>query len=387
MRVLHILNDVTKRGNGIVNAAVDLAIEQVRAGDEVALAAARGGYQELLTASGVKCLPLDQTLQPLNLCRALRRLHKSLREFRPDVVHAHMRTGLLLALCLKPFHRFALVGHLHNVHDRLSLLMGFADRVIAVSSSVAETLQAFKIPRRKIRVVLNGPLGSRRVPGATSIQPAVLSHPAIVTVCGMSERKGIEELLVAFDLVARHCPDAHIYLVGDGPEYARFMKQARKSANAERIHFEGYQEFPQAYMLGADIFVLASRRESFGLVLIEAREAGCAVVATNVDGIPEALDEGRAGVLVPSRDPVALSIEIRRIIEDEERKAELQRCAKRGISCFTVEAMAKRMQLVYAEIASTRNELHRSDSAGRSSDAALSELHVDDNRLIGDMKR
>ena len=292
MRVLHILNDLTDRGNGIVNTAVDLAMEQAYQGVEVAVASAVGGYQPTLERAGVVHLTLDQSRDPVHLLRAIRVFRGHLREFRPDVVHAHMRTGLLLAWFCRHFHRYTLVGHVHNVHDRESIVMGLADRVIAVSESVATTMAACGIPKKKIRVVLNRTLGSRRVPMLAEIQPAALERPSIVTVCGMSQRKGIDVLISVFEQIGREFQDAHLYLVGDGPDRQQFERQAANSQWSERIHFEGYQAVPQAYMLSADVFVLASRRESFGLVLIEAREAGCAIVATDVDGVSEALDGG-----------------------------------------------------------------------------------------------
>ena len=103
MRVLHIVNDVTDRGNGIVNTAVDLAMEQVQQGLEIALVSAGGAYQPLLEQGGVMHLALDQARNPAQALRAIRLFHRQLLYFRPDVLHAHMRTGLLLAWLLRPF--------------------------------------------------------------------------------------------------------------------------------------------------------------------------------------------------------------------------------------------------------------------------------------------
>lgn len=360
MRVLHILNDVTNLGNGIVNTAVDLAMEQARQGLEVAVISAGGGHRALLEQAGVTHLTLDQSRHPKHWLRILRSLHRQSREFRPDIVHAHMRTGLLLAWLLRPLHRYALVGHVHNVHDRESIMMGLADRVVAVSRSVAETMATQGIPSRKIRVVLNRTLQSGRVPALATIQPASLERPSIVTVCGMNHRKGIEELIHAFDIVAREVQDAHLYLVGDGPDRAQFETQARSCSCSSRIHFEGYQALPQAYMLSADVFVLASRRESFGLVLIEAREAGCAIIAANVDGIAEALDGGNAGILVPAKNAKALSSAMRRLLVSQAEREKWKTLAKNGIARFRVDQMASEITTVYAELISGREVRTRS---------------------------
>lgn len=350
MRVLHILNDVTDLGNGIVNTAVDLALEQKRQGLVVAVASAGGGYQQLLERAGVIHLALDQSRSPLQLLRALRLFHRMVREFRPDVVHAHMRTGLLLAWLCKRFNSFVLVGHVHNVHDRESIMMGLADRVITVSQSVASTMVKKGISGNKVRVILNRTLENLRQPPIEEITSAVLARPAIVSVCGMSYRKGIEELIAAFDLVAQEIAEAHLYLVGNGPQRELFEEMARRTSVRDRIHFEGFQSEPRAYMLSADVFVLASRRESFGLVLIEARQAGCAIVATDVDGVAEALDWGRAGMLVPPRNVRAMAIALRDMISNEAERREWQASGRVGIANYRVEVMASEILDLYEEL-------------------------------------
>jgi glycosyltransferase involved in cell wall biosynthesis len=363
MKVLHILNDVTDRGNGIVNTAVDLAMEQARLGMTVAVASAGGGYKPLLERAGVTHLTLDQSRRPGRVLRAFVQFRRQLREFQPDVVHAHMRTGLLLAWVWRRFFGFSLIGHVHNVHDRESVMMGLADRVIAVSESVAKTMAQSGIAPAKIRVVLNRTLGSRRQLALAEVEPAQLEHPAIVTVGGMNYRKGIEELLAAFETVSERFPDAHLYMVGDGPERELFEAHAARLKSRARVHFEGFKALPQAYMLSADVFVLASRRESFGLVLIEAREAGCAIVATDVDGIAEALDGGNAGILVEPRNPPALAEALCRMIGDEAERQEWQQRARHGIANYQVQVMATEVKSVYQELIKTVNWQRTSDVA------------------------
>ncbi len=100
MRVLHILNHVQEIGNGIVNVAVDLVCLQARAGHEVAIASAGGEYEELMARYGVRHFKLDQTRTPINLLKATARYRAIAQEFQPDIVHAHMMTGVVLACAL-----------------------------------------------------------------------------------------------------------------------------------------------------------------------------------------------------------------------------------------------------------------------------------------------
>ena len=231
-------------------------------------------------------------------------------------------------------------------------LWGWPSASIVVSDSVGETMQSYGIPREKIRVVLNRTLGSPRM--QQPMEPVQLQHPAIVTVCGLYARKGVAELITAFSAVAAEFPAAHLYIVGDGPDAAAFHAQAAATACAERIHFEGFQSNAQSYLRTADIFVLASRRESFALVLIEARSAGCAIIATATDGTPQALDDGRAGLLVPTENPIALADALRAMLSDDSSRHVWSQRAQEGIDAFIIPRMVAELQAVYNELRSSK---------------------------------
>jgi glycosyltransferase involved in cell wall biosynthesis len=222
------------------------------------------------------------------------------------------------------------------------------ERIIAVSKSVEMALLQKGIPAHRIRIVLNGIIGSERLDARGS--PAKLNRPSITTVAGMMHRKGIVELIEAFDSLALDFPSAHLYLVGGGSEQSFFEEIASRSRSSERIHFEGFQPDPGHYLQSTDIFVLASRRESFGLAIIEAREAGCAIIGSNVDGIPELLDNGQSGLLAPPNNPTALAGEMRRLLNDSELRQKLQRAARIGLDRFSVNRMTDDVSKVYDEL-------------------------------------
>src|SRR5258706_6833679 len=313
MRILHLLNHVRKIGNGIVNVTVDLACLQSKAGCGVFVASAGGEFESLLKQFGVHHVHLNQRRRPIQLLSTSFRYRKLVRDIEPDIVHAHMMTGAVLARILQGQSPYSIVSTVHNEFQHGAIVMGVADRVIAVSQAVAVSMARRGIPTNKLRVVRNGTLGSPRVGAADA--PVRLRRPAIVTLAGMYHRKGISELIQAFAQVSPVFTDAHLYLIGNGPDRGEFEQQARRTSVNERIHFEGFQPDPQRYLLAADIFVLASRQDPFPLVLSEAREAGCAIVASRVDGIPEALDGGRAGWLVPPADSRALARAIAELLQ------------------------------------------------------------------------
>lgn len=351
MRILHITNHVQKIGNGIVNVAVDLACLQSKQGFKVAVASAGGEYEKLLANHEIEHFQLNQSRTPLNIIKAAWRYREIIKEFQPDIVHAHMMTGVVLAGILRNNHEYSLVSTVHNEFQRSAVLMGLADRVIAVSHAVADSMIRRGIPAEKLRVVANGTLGSPRHRKIQDYQPIKLHHPAITTVAGMYTRKGIGELIAAFQTIAKDFPQAHLYLVGDGPDRAIFESMVKNCGKLrKRIHFEGFQPEPQRYMLSTDIFVLASHCESFGLVLTEAREAGCAIVASDVDGIPETLDHRQAGILIPPKDSQTLANTLAQLLKDPQQLQSWKLRAQQNLERFSTMRVSEETLAVYREL-------------------------------------
>ncbi|QSV61512.1 MAG: glycosyltransferase family 4 protein [Dolichospermum sp. DL01] len=350
MRIIHILNHVQEIGNGIVNVAVDLACLQSQSGDDVAVISAGGGYEKLLNQFGVKHYEINQSRQPITMIKAAIAYRKIVQEFQPDIVHAHMMTGVVLARALRWENRYILVATVHNEFQRSSVLMGLADRVIAVSKAVRNSMGQRGIPEQKLRVVCNGTLGSPRTRKISDYQPLSLQSPAIATVAGMYKRKGITELIAAFEEIAQDFPAVHLYLVGNGPDKQIFESQAQATAVSHRIHFEGFQPEPQRYLLACDIFVLASHRDPCPLVLSEAREAGLAIVATEVDGIPEALDNGKAGILVPVEDSHQLAQALVKLLSDANILQEWKQRSQENLEWLNVARVHQETLAVYEEL-------------------------------------
>ncbi|MEM7579883.1 MAG: glycosyltransferase family 4 protein [Mastigocoleus sp.] len=350
MRILHILNEVREIGNGIVNVTVDLACLQAENGYEVMVVSGGGEYEVLLNKYGVEHFKLDQSRTPGNIIKAIWSYRAIVREFQPDIVHAHMMTGIILAKFWQPFFKYSLVSTVHNEFQRSASVMGLADRVIAVSSAVGESMNRRGISAEKIRVIRNGTLGSVRTKSLEEYQPMELLRPAISTVAGMYKRKGITELIAAFTEIADEFTDANLYLVGNGPDREMFEEQARNTAVKDKIHFVGFQPEPQRYLLSTDIFVLASHKEPFGLVISEAREAGCAIIASDVDGIPEAVDAGEAGILVPPVNSNALAEVLKRLLANPEELQKWQQKAKTNLESLSVQRVHEENIEIYKEL-------------------------------------
>ncbi len=363
MRIVHILNDVQEIGNGIVNVAIDLACMQAKTGYDVAVISGGGEYEGLLAKYGVKHYRLEQKRTPINIIKAAIAYRGIIEEFEPDIVHAHMMTGVVLASLLRYGYNYALVSTVHNEFQRSAIFMGWADRVIAVSQAVAVSMEKRGISRDKLSVISNGILGSPRTLPMRDYLPVNLQHPAIATVAGMYKRKGISELIAAFAKIAVEFPAAHLYLIGDGPDKELFEGQARATNCAERIHFEGFQRQPQRYLISTDIFVMPSYYESFGLAIAEAREAGCAIVASDVDGISQTLDGGKAGILVPPRDSDTLAATLSKLLSDTDMLNEWKNRASLNLEWLSIARVNQETLAVYSQLITKMNQINENVSS------------------------
>lgn len=351
-RILHVVNRVSDRGDGIANVCIDVACEQAANGYAVGLACAEGGFVPLAKSNGVEHFPIEFFWRkPQALVRSHRGLRRLYREFAPDAVHAHTLAATVVAKAAAVGMGIPVVATVHNEYQRGVALMGVADRVVAVSQAVADAMARRGISRKRIRTVRNGTVGSARHRAGRKVEAPMpeLAPTSILALGAISQRKGVDVLLEAFQKLAHRHPDCHLYFVGnlDWPEIA---ERAARSGYGDRVHFEGFHPQPQLYLRQATVFALASRHDPFPLVLLEALEAGAAIVASNVDGIPEALDQGRAGVLVAPGSSEELAAAIGEFLNSPELRARYGEAARHRSNDFSVALMTSQYGVIYDEL-------------------------------------
>jgi glycosyltransferase involved in cell wall biosynthesis len=291
---------------------------------------------------------IDQTRRPLTMVSAIWKLYAYCKQQRPQLIHAHMTTSCIIAWPVTRALRIPLFTTVHNAFQKRALLMGLGDRVIAVSRAVKASMSRSGISDRRLRVVLNGTIDSARFPLPLPT-PVPLDHPAIVFVGGLHPRKGISDLINAFKQVSETHPEARLYLVGDGPTRKEYEDLVASLGLSARVLFFGAVSDPRCYLQSADIFVLASHADPAPLVLSEAREFGCAIIATDVGGIPEMLDEGRAGILVPPQQPHRIAEAINRLLENPEDMRLYRDRSAMNLENLSVARVAKDTIKVYEE--------------------------------------
>ncbi len=185
------------------------------------------------------------------------------------------------------------------------------DAVVAVTHDLRS--RAFDLSGRAAEVIPHG----LRMRAAHRLQQHEarlilgLPHHAklVLSVGRLIRLKGTEHLIRAMPRVIEACPEAHLVLVGEGEEKVRLQTLARGLGLDHRIMFAGghaHEDVIQ-FMRAADVFVLPSLVESFGIVLVEAMSCGLPIVASNVMGVPSLIDDMVNGLLIPPGDPQALA--------------------------------------------------------------------------------
>ncbi len=290
---------------------------------------------------------------------------------RADVVHMHNRfvygfteIALLHALdkttCLT-LHNARTVGIdpatdlCGQAYDESigRFVMGSCDGVIGVSQATLDSTLSEKYAGVK-RVVYNGVDERLFTPGeATGDWRKRLGIPrnkkVVLCVCRLIEQKGVEYLIEAMRKV-----DAALVLLGRGPLEKQLLRYAASHGVAEKVFLYtekvSDQELVDLYRT-ADVFVLPSLYEPFGMVIVEAMSCGKPVIGTDVGGIPEIIREDTNGFIVPSRNSRALADKINAILQNEEKAARFGLAGRKIVEHeFTWERTARGYEEFYSRV-------------------------------------
>lgn len=238
------------------------------------------------------------------------------------------------------------------------LLFPHADGFIAVSRGVGDELQAMlKLDHTKVRVIYNPVVSTQLLAQAREPlqhpwlgKPATRAFKTLLWTGRMIEQKGLDTLLESFALVVE-ARDCRLILVGDGPVRGSLEALAESLGIAERIDFVGFDNKPLRYMARADLFVLSSRWEGLGNVLIEAMACGCPVVSTDCDfGPAEILDGERYGLLAEVDNPQSLAEAIDRALEFDIPSRSDEASLKARSLDFTIGRAVEQYATVFKEV-------------------------------------
>jgi glycosyltransferase involved in cell wall biosynthesis len=332
--------------------------------DVCVVSLSNGSSVRRLQRAGISTMVIEEPDDAI----AVGALAAHLARIQPDVIHNHMYraevvgTKAALALEAAGYPRPYVVSTVHSSRVRppedreeLRRLTPSMDRLIAVSDAIVDKIQDEGREGAEVSLIYNGVDLERydhQEPCCTLREEYGMEPGAqiIGIVARLEPEKGHATLLDAWPLVLRSCPDAYLLVVGEGSRCDALMAQTADLGIAHRVVFTGRREDVPAVTAALDVAVLPSYREAQGLSVLEAMALSRPVVASNVGGIPEMIEDGVTGLLVPPRDPEALAAAIVRLLSDHSLADMLGRAGHDLVHRrFCIEQMVSAIEDIYDE--------------------------------------
>lgn len=287
----------------------------------------------------------------------MKKLNNLLKEEQADAVFTHGFNGAIMMMIERLFcgNKTKLICSYHGAYHAPTLLKKivepiynslpifiykhYAHRVICVENFSNNYLVKKGVPSDKVVTVHNG-IRATNETGYLKLPNHIDNAVTLLTASRISEVKGLPYLLKALSLIKKRDVKFHYYMVGEGPDLEMLKKQIQVLGLTDLVSTVGFQDNVAQWMASCDVFVLPSLYEYHSIAVLEAMRAGKPIVATEVGGNGESIENNHSGLLVPSKNEKALADALYKLITDEElRKALGENARKRFLELFTEEVM------------------------------------------------
>jgi glycosyltransferase involved in cell wall biosynthesis len=302
-------------------------------------------------------------------------LRKYINRHDIDIIHSHKYKTNLYAVLANFGLRKKLVSTCHNWLGQ-SLAMRFYawldkrilrsfDMVVGVSNEIVAEL-AKHLPPHKILRIGNGiDIQKYRRPVSRDEAKRRLhigNRHVIGFVGRLSPEKGIGYLLRAASNLIKEGLDVCTVIVGDGEQAGALKEEARVLQIADRVIFTGNRNDTPMLYAAMDVFVLPSLQEAFPMVLLEAMACGVPVIATRVGDVAEIIEPDTTGMLVETKDDIALQNAIKKMLTYPVEAERMSAAARMKVEqCFSSAAMAKQYHFLYQRVTDFNHEGEKSE--------------------------
>lgn len=346
-RILYI---ITKANwGGAQRYVFDLAVASKEAGHRILVVSGNEGtLTERLKEAGIETrtiAAMKRDISILDEFRSFKTLLRIVEEFRPDTIHGNSsKAGGLSTLAgrLKgirtivftahgwafnegrPFWQKVLIGLFHYA------MVLCAHKTICVSSAIRQDAAWMPFVRNRFFVIHNGvskiPLLSKREARMALAPDLVRTYSNALWIGSIAElhpTKGLDTLVEAFAAIAHDPPSTVLVIMGDGSEWAKLEKLVQIYDLPDRVVLTGFVKDASSHLAALDVFVLPSRSEALGYALLEAGLASLPSIGTRVGGIPEILEDGETGLLIPPQKSIALAQALTQLLNNESLRNRL----------------------------------------------------------------
>lgn len=369
-RVLHLIWALDLGGAERQVLEIVRGLDRSRFEPVVGCVVRKGRWGEALEKEGIRVIDLAKRpgFDPWLLFRLVRLL----RQGGFQILHTHAFTaaswGRLAALLARTP---VVVAHEHSAFSLDSAVRRTVDRALAIGTSrwvvvsealARDLLRVEHLPLPRLVLVRNG-ISFPAEEGVPVDVPAVRKElgasgfrELVGSVGRLEQRKGLEVLIEAVCRLAPGRPGLGAVLVGDGPLRGALEEKVRSLGLADRVVLAGRREDVYRVLRSLDVFALPSHTEGLSISLLEAAAAGCPIVATNVGGNAEVVEDGQSGILVPAGSPEALAGAIERLLDDRAAARALGEAAERTVrDRFASSAMVRSIEGLYVDLLQPRD--------------------------------
>ncbi len=362
MKILQVISG--REINGALTYCKYLAEMLVQRGHEVTILCRENCWLQTEGVEGVRFINCEMNRKPAQVSR----IQKWVQSNQIDVIHTHMSRAHAFGVLLKLVTGVPVVATAHNRSFQLHWKMN--DYVIANSQATMDyQLRVNRVSPANIEKVLCftdlkrfdnvEPRDLRRVR-----RQLRLSGDEFVVGCvgEVIKRKGQLYLFQALKRIATEVPNFKLVLLGrfnrDEPYTRRLRSIQVRSGLFRTVKWLGLRTNVQDYMTAFDLLVVPSIEEPLGLVAVESLAAGTAVVAARTGGLPEIVEHGKSGLLVPPRDPDALADAVIELARDDAKRIQMGKVGQdRTLKVFETAALCDQVEDIYQKVLSRRLRL------------------------------
>ncbi|MET0214727.1 MAG: glycosyltransferase family 4 protein [Vicinamibacterales bacterium] len=352
LRVLHVLTAAHAQGASISRVVRTLAKAISTRGYNVTVwfLGGDGPMADELRAAGIGVRAFDWSGARHDVAGALR-FRRSLQREKFSIVHLHFG-GRTVPFFVRSARRTKIVFHVHydgaeaGKAGPIHVRRWMADEVVALSRAVATNVVG--VPPRVVYYGIE--------PREEITRPRGVSQP---TTLGVASRlvpiKGIVYLIRALALLRRDVEGVRLEIAGAGPDQTTLRQEVHTLGLEDSVAFVGWQPDIWPWLGRWDILVQPSLAEGFGMAALEGMAAGLPVVASSVGGLPELVEDGRTGYVVPPADPATLAARLRDLVLHADLRETMGAAGRARVrQHFSPERMAAEIATVYDRLLGIR---------------------------------
>ena len=307
-------------------------------------------------------------LQSYRHRQSLLKLSKTIRKEKPDLLFSTLNKNNIILIISKllAFKRIPTIvreannrtqaGRVSRINKLFTFILYnyFSDKVISLSKGVKDDLvKNFNIKKNKIEVIYN-PVDLKNINKLKKEKVCALDlatdEKLIIAVGKLGEQKDYSTLFRAFQVVSNNMK-VKLIILGKGPEENKLKALCQDLVIEKKVLFMGFKDNPYKYIRKADVFVLTSKWEGFGHVIVEAMAVGTPVIATDCNSGPaEIIEDDKYGILVPVKNHETIAEKIIELLKDEKRRKNYIELGYKRSKDFNAVNIVKQYESIFSSL-------------------------------------